>query len=159
MTPAERFRWSDARWDWWDWWVPCPACGYPMALDPDEYCCFCAFMPHDGFNRPNDDPDLVAARASVAHVGMAEPKLDEENEDYWQEMVTRHMEPGFRQRKARFAEAFERLVHDEQRGFLTREEIIARMVRMRMAFFRVQTEAELPEPREREFRRQRGLPY
>ena len=159
MSPAERYRWSLARCDWWDWWVPCPACGYPMAIDPDEYCKFCAFVPSDGVNLPDFDPELAAARANVERTGMAEPEVAEENEEYWQEMVNHHMEPGLVERKDRFARDFERLVHDEQRGFFTREEIIQRLIRMRMAFYQVGTEAELPEPWEREYRRTRGLPY
>lgn len=159
MTPLERYRWTAARCEWWDWWVTCPACGYPMAIDPDEYCCFCAFVPSDGFNQPATDPDLAAARANVERAGMAEPEPNEETPNQWQVMVEVHMEPGFRERKARFAQAFERLVLDEERGFFTRREIVERMVRMRMVFFQVETEAELPEPMEREFRREHGLPY
>lgn len=155
MTPAGRYRWSCARCDWWDWWVPCPACGYPMAIDIDEYCDFCLYFPGDGVNVSDSDPDLAAARANVERTGMAEPACDEDD-DWWRPMVEAQMAPGLLERKARFADGFSQLVRFEQRGLVTPEQVMAQMETLRMAFYQVGSAAALPEPLERAWRRNQG---
>jgi len=158
MTPDQRFKWSLNLNHLWDWWVVCPACGFPMSVDWDEYCDFCAFLPSDGYNSERD-PSLASARCNVEEFGMADPIVDEENEDWWRWRVEMHMAPEMRVRKQAFRKQFARLVAGFQRGELDEAALAAEMKRARNRFLGVPEGEEGPEPWEREYRRTRGERY
>jgi len=158
MTPDQRFKWSLNLQHLWDWWVVCPACGFPMSVDMDEYCDFCAFIPFNGYNSEYD-PYLGSARCNVEELGMADPIVDEENEDWWRWRVEMHMAPEMRVRKYAFRKQFARLVVGFQRGELDEAALAAEMKLARNRFLGVHEGEEGPEPWEREWRRTHGEPY
>ena len=62
-----------------------------MSVDWDEFCDFSAFLPFDGYHSENDS-FLESARCNDEELGMADPRLDDENEDWWRWTVEAYNE-------------------------------------------------------------------
>lgn len=129
-----------------------------MSVDIDEFCAFCAFLPSDGLIL-DAEPELSVARENVERTGMADPVVEDPEDDWWSSFVDKHMAPDILERKRVFREDFAEMVAGFQRGALDEAQLAAAMKAARNRFFGVREGEDGPEPWEREWRRSHGEPY